>query len=97
MVGSDDRLDELAPDNGIQAGGALVQHEQIGLRADRGDQRQLGALSFRESRSAFGGIEPKPIEEFQLHFFVPALPEGRQIIEGLANCHPRINASWSGT
>ena len=48
LVGADHRLDELAPDDRIEAGRGLVEHEQLRLGADRGDQRQLRALPLRQ-------------------------------------------------
>ena len=48
LIGADDRLDELAADDRIEAGRRLVEHEQLGLGADRGDERELGPLPLRE-------------------------------------------------
>ena len=46
LVGADDGLDEFAAHDRIEASGRLVEHEQLGLGADRGDQRELRRWPF---------------------------------------------------
>ena len=41
-------LNELAADDRIEPGCRLVEHEQFGLGTNRGDERQLRALPFRQ-------------------------------------------------
>ena len=55
LVGADDRLDELAADDRIEAGGRLVEHQQLGLGTDGGDQRELRPLPFREVARLLAG------------------------------------------
>ena len=62
LVGADHRLDELAADDRIEAGGRFVEHEQLGLGADRGDERELGALALRQVARLLPRIEPELID-----------------------------------
>src|SRR5712664_1163200 len=90
LVGADHRLDELTADDGVQARRRFVEHQQVRLRADRRDQRDLSSLAFREIIGALGRIKPETLEQLLLRLPVPALPKRRQVVERLANAHPGI-------
>ena len=96
LIGADDGLDELAADDGIQARGGLIEHQQVRLRTDGRDQRELGALAFGEGVGPFGRIQPEMVEQFLLRLPIPALPERGQIIECFADGHPRIKGDLVG-
>ncbi len=96
LVGADDGLDELAAHDRIEAGGRLVEHEQLGLGADRGDQRELRSLALRQVRRVLARIEPEPLEQGALGRAVPARAEGREVVERLAHGHPRIERDVVG-
>src|SRR4051794_6272261 len=57
LISADHGLDKFTSDNGIEAGGRLIQEQQLRFRTDRGDQRNLGPLAFGESAGALGSIE----------------------------------------
>ncbi len=63
LIGADDRLDELAPDDRIEAGRRLVEHEQVRLGADRGDERELRALPLRQVARLLRGSSRNCVEQ----------------------------------
>src|SRR5207248_1665125 len=83
-------LDEFAADDGVEAGGRFIEHQQFRLGANGGDERELRALALRERISAFGRIEPEAVKQFLLFLLVPVFAEGSQIVERLADSHPGI-------
>ena len=48
LIRADDGLDEFAADDGVEAGGRLVEHEQFRFGTNRADERELRALAFGE-------------------------------------------------
>ena len=90
MIGPDDSLNEFAADNGIEAAGRLIQHEQLRLGADRADERELRALAFREMTGFLFGIEMEACEQIRLDAGVPIFPEGGQVGQRVLHGHPRI-------
>ena len=96
LIGADDRLDELAADDRIESGRRLVEHEQIRLRTDRGDERQLGALAFRQVTGLFASGQPKAIEQRPFGLAIPLRSERGRVFQRVAHGHPRIEADLVG-
>ena len=51
---ADERLQHVLGGLRVEAGGRLVEHQQIGAAAEREQQRQLGAHAAREGLHALG-------------------------------------------
>ena len=96
LVSADDRLDELPADQGVQARGGFIEHQQLGLGGDGSDEGQLRALAFAQPAGGRGGIELEALQQAFLEVRVPARSEARQVIERLAHAHPRIERDEVG-
>src|SRR5205823_6124740 len=90
LIGPDHRLDELAPDDGIEAGGRFIQHEQFRLWTDRSDERQLRFLALREVTGLLTGIKPKLVQQPAFGVAVPMPAERCEVIECVPYAHPWI-------
>lgn len=90
LVGTDDGLDEFAPDD------RFVEDEQLRFRAEGGDQRELGPLALREVARFLPDIEPELREECPFRVGVPVRAERRGIVERLPRRHPRIERDRIG-
>ena len=96
LIRADDGLDELAADDGIQSGGGLVEHEQVRLGADGGDERELRALPFRQRARLLRLVELELPQQRPLGLPVPVFPEGGDVGERLAHRHPRVERHATG-
>jgi hypothetical protein len=90
LVGADHGLDELAAHDRVEAGGRLVEHEQLGFGGDGADEGDLGALAFGEGGGLLRGIEAEALQQGGLEVGVPVRPEGGKVVERLADRHPRV-------
>src|SRR5439155_17507761 len=77
LVGANHGLNELAPDNGIEARSRFVERQKFRLRTDRGNERQLSFLAFRQVTGLLPRIEAELIQQPALGGAVPWPSEGR--------------------
>ena len=90
LIRADDGLDELPPDDWIESRCRLVEHEQVGLRTDGSDERQLRLLAFREVAGLLSHIQTELRQKRALGVPVPAAAERGEVVEGLPDRHPWI-------
>jgi hypothetical protein len=90
LIRADDGLDEFAPDDRIESGRGLVEHEQLWFGADRRDQGHLRALSFGELTRLLRHIEPKLSDQFAFGVPIPVGAKRGEVIERLAYGHPGV-------
>ena len=90
LVRANDRLDEFAPHDRIETGRGLVKDEQFRFRANRGDERQLCPLAFREVARLLTNVEAELAQEVPFGVAIPVFAEGRTVLERRADSHPWI-------
>ncbi len=77
LIRADDRFNEFAPNDWVQAGSWFVKDEQLRFGADSADQGELCFLAFGQGGGLLGFVEAKLVEEVALGFAVPLLAKGR--------------------
>jgi hypothetical protein len=96
LVRANHRLDKFTPDDGVKSGCLLIENKQVRLGAHRSNKGNLGLLAFGQRRSFLRRVEPKALEQFGFGLRVPLLTKRCQIIERLANTHPRVKCHLVG-
>ncbi len=87
-----DRLQKIAPHDGIEPERGIVEHEQIRIGRQGQGQRNLGPLPIREAANLGRGRNAKMIEHLADEPIVPDGGKGRVHVEAAREAHGLGNA-----
>src|SRR5688572_8186568 len=96
LIGANDGSDEFAPDDRIESRGRLVEDQQIGLRTNGADQRELRALTLRQVLSLLCQVESELPDQRRLEVAIPPRAVGGEVGQGIVDGHPRIERHLIG-
>ena len=77
---------------GVEAGGGLVQDEQLDVRGQRRHQRHLLLVALRVLAAALGGVQLEPLDQVGAPGLVQATAEVAEEVDGLAAGESRPEA-----
>src|SRR5438876_7065129 len=96
LIGADHRLDELTANDGIESRCWFVEHQELGLRTDGTNERQLRALPFREMARFLPKVEPELLQQRGFGLFVPVPSKRCEVAERFLRGHPWIERDKVG-
>ena len=86
--GADDGVEDVAADDGVEAGGRLVQHQQLGPIGEGDEQAGSGPLALGEGLDLGRAIEGEHLPQLVGVGFVPAGVERARVADELVDGHP---------
>ena len=94
--GADDGIEDVAADHRVEAGGGLVQNQQLWTMGHGGDQAGLGTHALRELLDLLGRIQRERLEQLARIRRIPCRMEGLRVAHQLVDAHPLRQLAFLG-